>query len=150
MRESRRPPSFLNQEPCCLTAAGLLSFCPARPVASRPVTRPFPSAKVRQNRGPCKETAGRSGILFFNTADTHRLTANPSRLVPTLTHARLLHTGLPFADTRRTQTKKIRFLRHEGAESQVETCRFSKPKIPCIPRPHWLCSHFCSDCASWV
>lgn len=27
---------------------------------------------------------------------------------------------------------------------------FSKPEIPCIPRPHWLCGHFCSGRAFWV
>ena len=127
---------FSTWSPVASRQRGSFSFFPARPVAPRPVTRPFPSAKVRQNRGPCKETAGRSGILFSNTADTHRLTANPSRLVPTLTHARLLHTGLPFADTRHTQTKKIRFLRHQHAELQGETCRFSTRKTGAFDPKH--------------
>ena len=71
---------------------------------------------------------GCSRILFFNVTDSQRPTTKSSRLVPTLTRARPLHTGLPFADTQRTQTKKIRFLRHEHAELQGETCRVSTRK----------------------
>ena len=43
------------------------------------------------------------GILISDIVDNQQLAWRPSRLVPTLTRARLLHTGLPFADTRRTQ-----------------------------------------------
>ena len=68
------------------------------------------------------------GILISDIVDNQQLAWRPSRLVPTLTRARLLHTGLPFADTRHTQTKKFHFLRHEHAEFRGETCRFSTRK----------------------
>ena len=84
--------------------------------------------KGKKKGGMEQKKYGCSRILFFNVTDSQRPTTKSSRLVPTLTRARLLHTGLPFDDTRRTQTKKIRFLRHEHAEFQGETCRFSTRK----------------------
>ena len=76
------------------------------------------------------------GILKTKVTERQRLAEKSSRLVPTLTRARLLHTGLPFADTRHTQTKKIRFLRHQHAELQGETCRFSTRKTGTFDPKH--------------
>ena len=87
------------------------------------------------------------GILKTKVTERQRLAEKSSRLVPTLTRARLLHTGLPFADTR--HTKRIcgrfpfRFFRefrcsykNEHAEFRGETCRFSTRKTGTFDPKH--------------